>query len=297
MGSTSSSWAVVGVPSSAAAHSRGLEKAPAALRAAGLLDALRGAGAVVRDDGDLPTATWRAHRGPDEPNDAERVTAGLRDVRERVGAVLDRGERPLVLGGECTVTIGVVAAVAERHPAVALVYVDGGQDLQLPPDHPDEPILDSMGVAHLLDLPGTWEPLAALGHRRPLLDGERLIFFGYSDGEEDTHGHVPAAVRIPVDEVLADPEEAARRALAAVGDSPFVLHFDADVLDYLTLPAADIPTYGRGLDPATLGRALRALGAGPGLRALVCAEVNPDHADEQALRGVVTLLTGALASV
>lgn len=291
------SWVVVGVPSSAAAHSRGLEKAPAALRAAGLLDALRGAGVGVRDDGDLPTATWRAHRGPDEPNDAERVTAGLRDVRARVGAVLDRGERPLVLGGECTVTIGVVAAVAERHPDVALVYVDGGQDLQLPPDHPDEPILDSMGVAHLLDLPGTWEPLAALGHRRPLLDGERLIFFGYSDGEEDTHGHVPAAVRIPVDEVLADPEEAARRALAAVGDSSFVLHFDADVLDYLTLPAADIPTYGRGLDPATLGRALQALGAGPGLRALVCAEVNPDHADEPALRGVVNLLTGALASV
>jgi arginase len=289
------SWVVVGVPSSAAAHSRGLEKAPAALRAAGLLDALRGAGVGVRDDGDLPTATWRAHRGPDEPNDAERVTAGLRDVRARVGAVLDRGERPLVLGGECTVTIGVVAAVAERHPDVALVYVDGGQDLQLPPDHPDEPILDSMGVAHLLDLPGTWEPLAALGHRRPLLGADRLVFFGYSDGEEDTHGHVPAAVRVPVDEVLADPERAARRALDTVGDAPFVLHLDVDVLDYLTLPAADIPTYGRGLDPATLDRALRVLGAGPGPQAMVCAEVNPDHADETAMRAVVALLAGVLA--
>lgn len=152
-----------------------------------------------------------------------------------------------------------------------------------------------MGVAHLLDLPGTWEPLAALGHRRPMLDVDRLVFFGYSDGEEDTHGYVPAAVRIPVDEVLAAPEEAARSALAAVGDAPFVLHLDVDVLDYLTLPVADIPTYGRGLDPATLERALRALGAGPGLQAMVCTEVNPDHADEAALRAVVTLLTGALA--
>lgn len=287
-------WTVVGVPSSAAAHSRGLEKAPAALRGAGLLDALRDAGVGVRDDGDLPTATWRAHRRPDEPNDAERVTAGLRAVRDRVGAVLDRGERPLVLGGECTVTLGVVAAVAERHPDMALVYVDGGQDLQLPPDHPDEPILDSMGVAHLLDLPGAWQPLAGLGHRRPLLGADRLVFFGYSDGEEDTHGHVPAAVRVPVDEVLADPERAARRALDTVGDAPFVLHLNVDVLDYLTLPAADIPTYGRGLDPATLDRALRVLGAGPGPQAMICAEVNPDHADGTALRGVVALLTGAL---
>lgn len=289
-------WAVVGVPSSAAAHSRGLEKAPAALRAAGLLDALRDAGVAVRDDGDLQTATWRAHRGPGEPNDAERVVDGLHDVRRLVGGVLDRGERPLVLGGECTVTIGVVAAVAKRHPDVALVYVDGGQDLQLPPDHPDEPILDSMGVAHLLDLPGTWEPLAALGHRRPLLDAGRLVLFGYADGEEDIHGLVPAAVRIPVDEVLAAPEEAARRALAAAGDVPFVLHLDVDVLDYLTLPVADVPTYGRGLDPAALGRALGVLGSAPGLRAMICAEVNPDHADETALRGVVTLLTAALAA-
>jgi arginase len=288
-------WALVGVPSSAAAHSRGLEKAPAALREAGLLEALREAGVEVRDDGDLPTATWRAHHRPGEPNDAERVIDGLHGVRERVGAVLDHGRRPLVVGGECTVTIGVVAAVAERRPDVALVYVDGGQDLQLPPEHPDEPILDSMGVAHLLDLPGTWEPLAGFGHRRPLLAPDRLVFFGYSDDEEDTHGLVPA-VRIPAFEVLAGPEQAARRALAAIGDAPFVLHLDVDVLDFLALPVADIPTYGRGLDPATLDRALHVLAAGRGLQAMTCVEVNPDHADQAGLRTVAGLLAGALAS-
>ncbi|MFI2365055.1 arginase family protein [Promicromonospora sp. NPDC019610] len=288
-------WAVVGVPSSAAAHSRGLEKAPAALRAAGLLDALAAAGVDVRDDGDLPAAAWRAHRAPGEPNDAGRVIDGLRGVRRRVDAVLARGERALVLGGECTVTLGVVDAVAERHPDVALVYVDGGQDLQLPPDHPDEPVLDAMGVAHLLDLPGAWPPLAAAGHRRPLLRADRLVYLGYSDDEEDVHGLVPA-VRIPAAQVLADPEDAARRALAAVGGTPFVLHLDVDVLDFLTLPVADVPTYGRGLVPATLDRVLRTLGADPGLVAMTCVEVNPDHADEAGLRGVVRLLAGALAA-
>jgi arginase len=156
---------------------------------------------------------------------------------------------------------------------VALVYVDGGQDLQLPPEHPDEPILDSMGVAHLLDPPGTWEPLAGIGHRRPLLAPDRLVFFGYSDDKEDTHNLVPA-VRIPAFEVLAGPEQAARRALAAVGDSPFVLHPDVDVLDFLALPVADIPT----------------------LQAMTCVEANPDHADEAGLRAVSGLLAGALAA-
>lgn len=287
-------WTVLGVPSSAAAHTRGLERAPAALRTAGLLGALRAEGLEVRDDGDLPAAPWRAHRRPGEPNDAQRVADGVAAVRDRVAPLLASGERLLVLGGECTLTLGIMAAAAQHHPDVALVYVDGGQDLHLPDDHPDEPILDSMGVAHLLDLPGAWGPLAAVGPRRPLLDAGRLVFFGCSDEEEDVHGLASAALRIFADDVAAAPEEAARRALAAVGDAPYVLHLDIDVLDYLTLPAADVPTYGHGLDPATLGRALGVLGSGPGLLAMTCVEVNPDHADEATFRGVVDLLCLAL---
>ena len=161
---------ILGVPSSAAAHAPGLELGPAALRAAGLIDALRGAGHRVDDHGDTPVARWR-HDPPvrTAPHDVERVTAGLQVTRAAVREVLDAGHVPLVLGGECTVTLAVVAALADAGRDVGLLYVDGGQDLQIPADHPDEPIADSTGVAHLLDLPGTHEALAGLGPRRPLL--------------------------------------------------------------------------------------------------------------------------------
>src|ERR671919_2558871 len=65
---TGRSWAVVGVPSSAAAHWPGLEKAPAALRAAGIVDVLRSTGLTVADDGDLPAVGWRSHRRPGSPD-------------------------------------------------------------------------------------------------------------------------------------------------------------------------------------------------------------------------------------
>lgn len=289
-------WDVVGVPSSAAAHSRGIERAPAALRAAGLLEALRGAGVDVQDDGDLPEAAWRAHLTPGEPNDLDRVADGVLEVRRRTAAVLARGRTPLVLGGECTVAIGVVAAAAELHPEVGLVYVDGGQDLLLPGDHPEEPILDSMGVAHMLDLPGACDRLAAAGPRRPLLDAGRLVFFGYSDDDEAPPSVVPAT-RVPADEVTADPRAAAHRAIEAVGDAPYVLHLDVDVLDFLVLPVADVPSYGRGLVPETLAEALGVLASGPGLVAMTCVELNPDHADDASVRTVVDLLTGAIAGV
>jgi hypothetical protein len=58
--------------------------------------------------------------------------------------------------------------------------MDGGVDLFTPATNPTG-ILDSMGVAHLLDEPGTAVELAGLGLARPLLRDDRLLLFGYTD--------------------------------------------------------------------------------------------------------------------
>ena len=270
------SWAVLGVPSSAAAHWPGLEKAPAALRAAGIVELLRSAGLTVADEGDLPAVVWRSHRRPGSPNDVARVVDVVGAARDRLRPILQAGRVPLVLGGECTVTMALLSAAVERHGDVGLVYVDGGQDLMTVADHPEEPILDAMGVAHMLDLPGVSPALSGVGPRRPLLDPRHLVFFGFSDAEEDEHGQVPA-VRIGAAEVMASPEAAAGRALDSVAGGPFILHVDADVLDFLALPAADVPNYGRGLTPEALERALRVLIAHSKLAGMTFVEFNPDH--------------------
>jgi arginase len=287
---------VVGVPSSAAAHWPGLEKAPAALRAAGIVDVLRSAGLTVADDGDLPAVVWRSHRRPGSPNDVARVVDVVAAARDRLRPILQAGRVPLVLGGECTVTMALLSAAVERHGDVGLVYVDGGQDLMTVADHPEEPILDAMGVAHMLDLPGVSRALSGVGPRRPLLDPRHLVFFGFSDAEEDEHGQVPA-VRIGAAEVMASPEAAAGRALDSVAGGPFILHVDADVLDFLALPAADVPSYGRGLTPEALERALRVLIAHSKLAGMTFVEFNPDHGGEPVATALVQLLSRAMAPV
>jgi len=290
---TQRSWSVLGVPSSAAAHGPGLEKGPAALRAAGLLDVLRAHGLGAVDAGDLDEAVWRSHRAPGALNDVERVADGVARVRDAVQDELSAGRVPLVLGGECTVTVGVVAAAVAVHDDVGLVYVDGGQDLFTVVEHPEEPIADATGVAHLLDLPGASPVLAGVGPRRPLLDARRLVFAGFSDDEEDEAGRVPAA-RVPAAEVTADPEAAGRRALAAVGDVPLVLHVDVDVLDFFALPAADVPAFGRGLVPDELERLVRVVAGHPRLVAVTLVEFNPDHGGAGTARALVELLGRAL---
>lgn len=301
-------WGVLGVPSSRAAHWPGLEKGPAALRAAGLVDALAAAGASVTDHGDRPVARWRAGgegsagagaRGAGTPHDAEGVAAVLRDARDALARVLAAGETPLVVGGECTLAIPLVAAAVAAHGDVGLVYVDGGQDLQLPADHPEEPILDSMGVAHLLDLPGAVAALAGLGPRRPLLDADALCFLGFADDDEDVHGLVPSA-RVPAAAVAADPDGAAARALAAVagtGARPFLVHLDVDVLDALLLPGADVPQYGRGLTLDLLVAVLEPLVADARFAGMTLVEHNPDHDPEGvSARRLVAALAPVLAA-
>jgi arginase len=101
--------ALIGAPSAAGAHSPGLEKAPAVLRAACLLERLRGEGLALDDRGDLPLVPYAVDRrhpqGHNLPH-VETVARSLADATEQVVAV---GELPLIIGGDCTLLIGALA--------------------------------------------------------------------------------------------------------------------------------------------------------------------------------------------
>jgi arginase len=293
-------FGVLGVPSSAAAHGPGQERAPAVLRGAGLLRRLSEAGVGVVDYGDLPVVRWRPDRQQRRPHNLQAVLGVLRETAGKVGGILAEGRVPLVLGGECTVTIAVLSACLDHGVDPALLYMDGGVDLFTPATNPTG-ILDSMGVAHLLDEPGGAAELAGFGRRRPLLGGDRLLLFGYTDYPGDEHDvmvrrELPG---LPVEQVRGRPAQAAEEALARVSASAdrFLLHLDLDVVDFIDLPVADIPQHNDGLafDEATI--CLAAFARHQGLAGLVITEFNPDHGaeDGSTADALVRGLVGALA--
>ncbi|TDE13079.1 arginase family protein [Jiangella asiatica] len=288
---------LLGVPSSVAAHWPGQEQAPAALRAAGLSDLLRGAGLEVVDHGDRPVRRWSAHPTERAPHNLSAVIDVLTDARAAIGDVLAAGYRPLVVGGECTVTIALVSALVEAGQNVGLMYVDGGQDLMNPVDHPNEPITDGMGLAHMLDLPGSAPELAAFGPRRPLLTPDHVCFFGYADDEEDIHGRVPSW-RFPAPSVAPDPAGSAALALSALTSvtERFVVHLDVDVVNFFDLPAADVPQY-HGLTLDQVMTAVAVMVRHPGFAGMTLTEFNPDHGepDGSTARRLAEALAGALA--
>ena len=294
-------FAIVGVPSSAGTHGVGLEKAPMQLRRAGMVGRLLAAGVDVVDDGDLPLVRYRP-RSPDRRRqNLDQVVAVAARVADRVADAVARGRIPLVLGGDCTITLGVVAGLLRHHPELGLLYFDGDVDLSTPATT-QSGILDTMGVAHLL---GDGEPaLARLGPRFPLLPVERLLLFGFDPVEIGPEAMDEVARRglpaWPVTTIDGRPAEAAAAALGAlerVAD-PVLVHFDVDAVDSTDLPLANFPHFNLGQPFDSAMTCLATFCASPKLGGLVVTEVNPDHdADGSLLAalvdGLVTAVQGA----
>ena len=165
-----------------------------------------------------------------------------RRVAAEVAAIRAAGRLPLVLGGDCTITLGALDGFGEG----GLVYFDGDADLTTP-ERSGSAVADTMGMTHMLG--GGSPRLARLGSRYPLLRPGQVVLFGFDPAELDTgewteltSRHLYAA---PAPAVRADPAGQARRALAYLDrrcDS-YLVHFDVDVLHTGLFPLANFPHF------------------------------------------------------
>ena len=295
MGSHARQISVLGVPTSAGSHHSGQEKAPAAWRDAGLIEALDAAGLDVEDRGDLAAEPFRPVSPDGGLRDADRVAGIARQVAASVTAIREAGRLPLVLGGDCTITLGALAGSGADG---GLVYFDGDADLHTP-EHTDSAVADTMGMTHMLG--GGSPRLARLGSRYPLLRPGQVVLFGFDPAELDTgewtelvSRHLYAA---PAPAVRTDPAGQARAALAYLGRraGTYLVHFDVDVLHTGLFPLANYPHFA-GLTLDEVSVCLNEFAGGEKFGGLVITEVNPDHDPSgQLLRSLAARVVRALA--
>ncbi len=293
--------AVVGAPSSAGAYAPGQEKAPAALRAIGLLEHLSAGGITVDDRGDVSSFRWRADKSNPRAMNASIAATVAKATAERVANALASDAAVLVLGGDCTVELGTVAGALWGTQSVGVVYIDLDTDLNTPESTTDG-ALDWMGVAHMLGVKGTVPELAAVGPRVPLLRPGQILFFANDNVEPFEQQLIEelgiAEVRLP--EVLADPSSAAQAVVDGWAQQfeRLLVHVDLDVLDYLDMPLAENTRRNVGLRFDQLMASLRPLLCAPNWAALTFCELNPDHgeSDGSTLRTFAEALADALAA-
>jgi arginase len=292
---------VIGVPSSAGAYAPGQEKAPSALRDAGLLAGLRAAGVEVVDHGDSELWRWRPDREHPCAQNAAAVVACAAATAERVREALAQDRFPLVLGGDCTVGLGTIAGHLPEHGRLGVVYLDLHGDLNTPGSVPDG-ALDWMGVAHLLGEQECVPALRDFGPRAPLLEDDQIVFLGLRR-DQATARELDAIERrrlatVPLSAVAADPAAAGGEALAVLGGcDPIAVHFDVDCIDFTDAPLSENTGRNIGLAQDTAFAALAAVLLDSRVSALTVTELNPDHGaeDGSTLAAFVDRLVAALS--
>jgi arginase len=292
---------IIGAPSSSGAFAPGQEKAPQALRDAGLVRRMRDAGIDVVDHGDLPTRRWHADPAHPRAQNVGAVVETATDVAGAVAGVGDARQLPIVLGGDCTIAVGTVAGLTTTDRRLGLVYFDLHADLNVP-DAVEEGALDWMGVAHLLGEDGAVAEVRDVGPRSPLLENDQVLLFAHGAAHATSHEldaiERRSLERIPVAAVAADPVAAAASAVehAERAWDVTLVHLDVDVIDFTDAPLSENTGRNSGLPLARTFEALAGLLTCRNLGALSIAELNPDHGEEDGstldrfVRGLVDCL-------
>ena len=289
--------ALIGAPSSAAAFSAGSEKAPAALRAAGLAEKLQSAGYEVVDYGDCAPRLFADDEEHRRARNLTEIVAGLNDLKTRAELAVKSGALVLVLGGDCAQVIGLLTGTRRYYKHVNLLWFDRDADLNTPASTPSGRI-DGMVVAHII---GKGAPeLVRFWSDAPLVREPDVTLFGLEridPPEQDFLSKSPMRHIDAADIQAKGGNKAAQEALVQVHADAreFVLHLDIDVIAQEDFPAVNVPGSG-GMRLDDVRAALVEFAKHKNLLGLDVAQYNPDKDPGGAGAGkLVDLLTEALS--
>lgn len=256
----------------------GCAKAPGALRdhqLIGLLGA-RDAGCLTPpryDPGD-----WRPGDGVCH---AAAIAGYSRRLADRIGDIIDGGEFPVILGGDCSVLIGSALGMHRLGEAIGgrigLIFVDGHSDFR----HPGNAAYVGAAAGEDLALvTGRGQgDLAAIEGRRPYFRDADVVVLGIRGHDEYrldlqaagiVNRQVPA---LRADGVVRSAQWARDQLTDCVG---YWLHVDVDVLDPAVMPAVDAPEPG-GIAFPELESLLSELVSTPHCLGLEVTVFDPDY--------------------
>jgi arginase len=268
--------AVIGAPLDLGAGRRGVDMGPSAIRYAGLDERLREIGREVRDVGNVETPVPEAAAMGDE---RARYLKPVLQTCERVAGLVARaaeeGLMPLVLGGDHSVAIGTLGALASLYGPGGAIWIDAHGDLNTPETSPSGNV-HGMVLAAVLGLgrPAFDNPVWSL----PAVDSSRVALLGVRSldpaereliGELGVKAHTMSEIdRLGVERVM-------RESLAHVAGPGFVhVSIDMDAVDPEVAPGVGTPVRG-GLSYREAHLALELVAESGLATSLDVVEVNP----------------------
>jgi arginase len=240
MGTMPRDVVLIGVPTNSSGTLDGVARAPAVLRQRGLAAALAGRPGFT-DAGDLALPAPQPERGPSGLLAEDALIAMIGRVREAVSTARRSGRFPLLIGGDCPVILGALAALQAEQDRPGLLFVDGHEDAWPPRLSATGEAADcELGLAlRLFDADLDPRLRAVL----PRIRAQDVVAVGPRDGDELAAAGVPTLAGQL--RALIRPAEFPASGAAAVDlPTPWWLHTDLDVLATTELAAVDYPQPG-----------------------------------------------------
>jgi arginase len=232
-------YAIVEAPSVLGLKPTGVDGLPARLLDLGLAERIG-----ARRAGRVPPPAYSPERDAETGTlNAHAIATWTPRLADAIGGVLDAGEFPVVLGGDCSIVLGAALAL-RRRGRYGLLFIDGHADFYQPEANPN-------GEAASMDLAFATghgpRLLADIEGRGPLVRHEDAFVFGFRDGDEQAeYGSQPLPPSMLALDLAAvrrrEIEAAAAAAVEHVARTEldgFFIHLDADVLDDAVMPAVD----------------------------------------------------------
>lgn len=270
-------WDLAGIAIDSAGLVGGTELMPAALRKYSRLGAL-----VRRDHGDVAAPVHDSHRDPANGlvGHAE-IVAATRTIRGAFQPMLSRDRRMAVLGGCCTLMIGLGAATRDKIGPYGVAYIDGHLDLY---DGQSSPSGEAADVP-LATMLGHGDPAVLEAAGGASLRPDAVYLLAYRDAlQAQGHGSLMPE-DFATDFRHADTPTIRDKGPAQTGADarayfdrrglPFWLFLDVDALDPDVFPATDA-LIGDGLDWEELEKLAGPLAKSPNLLGVVTTCYNPE---------------------
>ena len=225
---------ILGTPFNGLGPAPDIENPADGLRQAKLIPLLESKGHAVTDLGDLSGFQFQEIRDPETGiNDLDLWVDLSNNLSRKLETILSRESFPLLLGGDCSMLVGILSAFARRDTEVGLIFLDGHADFHSAETSPSGDPADM----ELSILTGRGpERITRIAGKYPLLKDEEVVVYGIRawDNIAASNIEVYDRQRMMENGIKHSVKEGLKNF--SQKELPLWLHFDVDVLDPEFMP-------------------------------------------------------------
>ncbi|QRN49075.1 arginase [Macrococcoides bohemicum] len=181
---------IIGAPSAFGQRKLGVNMGPDAMRYAGLIERLENIGHTVIDQGnvELPAIDMKKYKSEQGGlRNLEEVTTFCESLCEKVDGVVQKGNYPVVIGGDHSIAMGTISGIAKHYENLGVIWYDAHGDLNIDETSPSGnihgmPLRALIGDGH--------EDLVNIGGYKNKVKIENIVLIGMRDLDEGEKAYI-----------------------------------------------------------------------------------------------------------